>query len=156
MAYSRRGDETIHDAAVPMSGMKTNSANIFAKLPPKRNSAMEESGASALLNFSQPREPMETKTSIITIAAIDIVEITIIFGRVFLGFFTSSERYVAVSHPKNVSAIKYVERNMDEKGKIKNGLKFPISVVKNPGTKRIRSVNIVMMPKKTSIFVDRE
>ena len=111
----------IPPAADPISATKIPTLTILIPKFPSRFSETMDNGAfdkDNVLHGIMPKEMVVTK---IPRTPTIIVPKIIAFGITFSGSRVSSERYVALSHPKKLSAMKKIVIKIDEAPKAKNG-----------------------------------
>ena len=101
------------------------------------------------IKFITPNATTVNRIANIEMKTVDIIST---FGKTFLTSLISSARNVAVSHPKNVSAMKNIAKNIADAGKTKNGVKFAVLIWKKPGTIKTNKTNKVATPKNINIL----
>ena len=120
-------------------------------IEPKCTDAKSESGvvdAPNIFQFIAPSEDITNNKQMIAIITVPPISAR---GITFSGFFVSSARNVAVSHPKNVSAIKKIVMNNVEIGNTNIGSKFPGLNFNKFGTINASNVPIVINANVTNI-----
>src|SRR3989338_2895378 len=150
-ARIRRGIVTAPPNAELIIVTKTPMANSFAVSGLNIWPATYRKGTSAPANSRQGTAPRLTMFTRITATAVMRVPIMRDLGMTFSGLFVSSDKNVADSQPKKLSAMKNTATKMAPVPNSKNGWKFAGSMWPKPGIKNARMTTKETVASMTSV-----